>query len=131
MQVEFPFIKEKANIVDFILRPYAQVVLSGDIAEWFYIDSGADITLIPRKLGEYLGFKIQEEEEVKELRGLGESKAPYVIRKVNMEIGGKKFEVRIAWSLIEDVPIVLGRLDVFNKFDITFKEREGKIIFTD
>ena len=59
MQIEFPFVREMANIVRSILRPLA----------------------------------------------------------------------RVAWSLTEDVPLVLGRLDVFNEFDIFFKEREEKVIF--
>lgn len=131
MQAEFPFVRERANVVEFVLRPFAEVVLNGGIKEWFYIDSGADITLIPRKLGEYFGFRTREGEEVRELRGLGESKAPYVIRKAVMKIGEKEFEARIAWSLIEDVPLVLGRLDVFDKFDITFMERERRTVFSD
>jgi hypothetical protein len=27
------------------------------------------------------------------------------------------------------VPLILGRLDVFNKFDVLFKEREEKVVF--
>ena len=131
MQVEFPFIKEEANVVRYILRPYAKIIFNRKFPEWLYVDSGADITLLPKKVGEFLGFKIKEGEEVKEIKGIGNSKDPYVIRKVNMKIGKKEFEARIAWSLIEDVPMVLGRLDVFDKFDTLFKEREEKVVFID
>lgn len=82
-------------------------------------------------MGEYLGLKIREGEEIKEIRGIGDSKVPYVVRKVIMKIGEKEFEARVAWSLIENVPLVLGRLDIFDKFDILFKEREEKVVFMD
>lgn len=131
MRVEFPFIKEAANVVKYILRPYAKVILNKKFPEWLYVDSGADITLLPKKLGEFIGFRIREGEDVKEIKGIGNSKVPYVIRKVSMKVGEKQFKARIAWSLIEDVPMVLGRLDVFDKFDILFKEREGKVVFLD
>lgn len=134
MQIEFPFIKEKANVVDFISRPFAEVTLIGDvneIKEWFFIDSGADATLIKRKLGELLGFQIKEGEEVKQLSGIGTGIIPYVLRTIKMKIGEKEFDVRIAWGLIEDVPLVLGRLDIFDKFDVNFKERERKVVFSD
>lgn len=129
MRVEFPFIEEKAEVVPYILRPYAKVIFNRKIPEWLYVDSGADITLLPKKFGEFLGFKFKEGEEIKEIKGIGGSKVPYVVRKVSMKIGEKEFKARVAWSLTEDVPLVLGRLDIFNKFDVLFKERNGKIIF--
>lgn len=134
MQVEFPFVIQKSNVVDFISTPYAEVTLVGDvnrIKEWFLIDSGADVSLVKLKLGELLGFKLKEGEEIKQLSGIGTSAIPYVPRTVKMKIGEKEFGARIAWSLIEDVPLVLGRLDIFDKFDVLFKEREGKVVFTD
>jgi len=132
MQVEFPFIRQKANVVDFVLRPFAEVTLrygENEIVEWFLIDSGADVSLISRGLGELLGFKIREGEEVKQLGGLGETKVPYLLRTLKIKIGEKEFDARVAWSLIEDVPLILGRLDIFDKFDVSFKEKEGKVVF--
>lgn len=78
-----------------------------------------------------LGFKIKEGEEIKQLSGIGRNAIPYVLREIKMKIGEKEFDARIAWSLIEDIPLVLGRLDVFDKFAIIFKERECKVILTD
>jgi hypothetical protein len=134
MQVEFPFVTQRANVVDYISRAFAEITLVGEvnkITEWFFIDSGADVSLITRSMGEVLGFKLKEGEEIKQLVGVGIGTIPYVLRKVKMKIGEMEFDARIAWSLVEDAPLVLGRLDVFDKFDILFKEREGKVIFTD
>ena len=47
-----------------------------------------------------------------------------------MKIGDKIIETRIAWALVEEVPLLLGRTDVFNLFDICFKKNE-KTVFAD
>ena len=38
-------------------------------------------------------------------------------------------EVIIAWALVEEVPILMGRMDIFDKFRIIFDEREEWIDF--
>lgn len=132
MQIEFPYIKEAATVTEFISKPFAEVTLIGDIneiTEWFLIDSGADISLVSLNIGKLLGFGLKEGEEIKQLSGIGTTTIPYLLRTIKMKIGEKEFDARMAWSLIEDVPLVLGRIDIFDKFDILFKEREGKIVF--
>lgn len=132
MQIEFPFVKEKANIVPFVLRPIARVRItyeSNEITQDMYVDSGADISLIPYSVGIALGFQLKAGEEIKRIGGVGGGKISVVIRKVKMSINAEEFEARVAWCLSEEVPLILGRLDVFDKFDILFKEREGKTVF--
>jgi len=38
-------------------------------------------------------------------------------------------DAKIAWSLIEGVPEILGRANVFDKFDIELKQAEGISVF--
>ena len=133
MKVEFSFRREESGIFGKVLRPVARITLiNGEIKipQLFYIDSGADITLIPRSVGEILGLEIKDPKEIKEIKGVGERRIPIVIREIKIKIGDKIFDSRIAWSLIEEVPLLLGRLDVFGLFDILF-QKERKIIFTD
>lgn len=47
-----------------------------------------------------------------------------------MKIGDEILDTRIAWALIEEVPLLLGRTDVFNLFDICFNKNK-KTIFRD
>ncbi|MFQ6119329.1 MAG: hypothetical protein ACE5KE_05510, partial [Methanosarcinales archaeon] len=62
MKVEFKYRKEKSLIFGKILRPVACVEFKSMKGEWIevrpYIDSGADITLIPLSLGRLLGFEL-------------------------------------------------------------------------
>ncbi len=46
-----------------------------------------------------------------------------------MKIGEIELESRVAWALIEEAPPLLGRLDIFDRFNIAFKKNEGKIVF--
>jgi hypothetical protein len=71
-----------------------------------YIDSGADVTLLPRSF-------------LKPLR----------IKNVCMRIGNKVFNAKIAVALIEYVPYILGREDVFDKFEIRFCQQERVVRF--
>ena len=133
MEVEFDFKKEESRIFGPILRPVARVILINnekEVAEHLYVDSGADVSLIPKSVGDWLGFNVEKEDSITEIKGIGERGVPIIIKKLKIRIGEKLLETRIAWALIEEVPLLLGRTDVFNLFDICFKKNK-KTIFTD
>lgn len=96
-----------------IQRPIADVFLKNKSGGWIefhpYIDSGADVTLIPLSLGRLIGLRLDE-------------------NKVE-QIGGVELNVHIAWALIEEVPPLLGRADIFDYFHVTFKQDQGIILF--
>ncbi len=97
------------------------------ISEFMYVDSGADFTLIPYRLGKFLGFR-HEDEEIHEIHGINGT-APVVFKTISTKLGNHEFQMRAAWSQLEDVPLLLGRLDVFDQFDITFRQNNKKVIF--
>ena len=128
--ITFKYQKEKSDL-GVIYRPVANVLL--EIEDFkleipMYIDSGADITIIPLKLGEALGFR-QDSAQIREIRGIAGAGVPYMLKAVKLTIGNIKFPARIAWSLIEAVPPLLGRLDVFEQFKIIFDEEKKTIEF--
>ncbi len=134
MDEEFPYSKEKANILPYIARPLATVKMSNqgnEITQEMYVDSGADITVIPYSVCLALGFALKPEEEMIKMSGIGGGNISIVLRHVTIEIGENSFGARIAWCMSEGVPLILGRLDVFERFTIIFKENEGKVIFKD
>jgi len=97
------------------------------ICQYFYIDSGADYTLIPYRMGRFLGLE-RTASEIKEIGGIG---GVIAVRfaVVPMRIEGHQFDCTIAWAQIERVPLLLGRESVFDYFDITFQQRKKKTIF--
>lgn len=133
MEIEFDFKKEESRIFGPILRPVARIFLINEdkeVAEHLYVDSGADVSLIPKSVGDWLGFKIGDKEEIVEIKGVGERGVPIIIKKIKIKIGEQELETRIAWALVEEVPLLLGRTDVFNLFDVSFKKNQ-KTVFSD
>lgn len=114
-----------------ISRPVAEIYLKSKQKRWVklnpYIDSGADVTLVPLSLGKLLGFSV-DEKRIEQIGGIRGS-VPVMYLHCPLKIGNVQFSAQIAWALIEDVPPLLGRTDVFDKFNIQFKQKEGLIIF--
>lgn len=92
-----------------------------------YLDSGADITLLPLSFAKALGIKI-EDEEIKEIRGIGDSIVSVIIKEVEIKIGDVKLKANVGIALIEEVPYLIGRKDIFNRFRIIFEEHKKRII---
>lgn len=102
----FKYRKQKSSSFGKILRPIADIILefNGNRIEVpMYIDSGADITLIPFTLGKALGLQ-EKADEIRQMKGISGTGIPYVIKIVTMSLNGGTIEARIAWSMIEDVP---------------------------
>lgn len=128
--IEFDYRQERLHTGETIFRPVAKVYLlkSGNewIAEYFYVDSGADYTLIPYRMGRFLGLE-RIASEVKEIGGVGGViGARFAV--VPMKMDEYRFDCTIAWAQIERVPFLLGREDIFEHFDITFQQRNKKTI---
>jgi hypothetical protein len=129
--ITFKYKKEKNRQGSVIFRPVADVILEGtqnSIEVPMYIDSGADLSLIPLSVGVALGFE-EKAEEIKQIKGIGGETIPYIVRNVKLILPGYKLPARIGWALIDDVPILLGRLDIFRKFKIIFDEAEKLVFF--
>ena len=131
--IKFHYKPEASIITGMVLRPVADVILEANrrkIEVAMYIDSGADITTISLGLGIALGFKRSPEDKSLKIKGVSGSGVPYILKEDNMILNGKKLKVRVAWTLIDEVPFLLGRLDIFNKFKILFNEYRGIVTFT-
>lgn len=130
MHIEFRYRSERSRTKT-VLRPVAKIVLENQGIKIHlspYIDSGADLSLLPLSIGEALGF-VRNEHPVIELSGIGKSKVAIIEREVLMTIGTERFSCHIGWALIEEVPLLLGRRDVFERFEIIFREWEGRVLF--
>ena len=126
----FRYRTERSRLFGTIKRPVAKVYVRDVSGNWvpcfMYIDSGADFTIIPYRFGLMLGLRL--EGPVEEVYGIGGG-IPIIIKRLELKIGDVIINARVGWSLREDVPFLLGRMDVFNEFNIEFREREEKIIF--
>lgn len=127
--IEFNFVKTESSRLGQILLPLIPVSLTGTtgkVKAFMYLDSGADISMIPFSIGKEIGLQ-GNQENIYELGGVI-GNIPYILSEVGLRVGETEFPARIAWALMEEVPFILGRLDVFNRFVIEFREFENRIL---
>ena len=130
MRISFPYVKERSSIFGLVSRPVAKVILERKYPQWMYVDSGADISLIPLSVGRLIGLTRTREDRLQRVFGVGRSSVSVVVKKLSVCLGSLEFTARVAWSQVEDVPLLLGRMDVFRRFDVTFKERDELTSFS-
>lgn len=120
-----------SGVLGEIRRPVADIFIRSTGGTWIrfrpFIDSGADITVIPYSVGLYLGFEMGD--EIVEFSGVSGRHVPVLIKRLTMRIGERELEPRVAWALIEEAPPLLGRMDIFDRFSITFREDREEIVF--
>lgn len=125
--------KPEINLVNRFVtkRPVARVFFQTKNKLWVqfdpYIDSGADITLIPYGLGKILGLEL-EKDKIEQIGGI-KGAIPVIYAQQKIRIGEVEFLAKIGWALIEDVPPLLGRADIFDRFNVTFKQKDDTILF--
>ena len=130
--IKFRYREEPSMMTGTVLRPVADVILKVNtttVEAAMYIDSGADITLIPLGLGKALGFKQNPDDEILEIKGVSGAGVPYILKTAVLILDGKELSIRLGWTLIEEVPLLLGRLDVFPQFKIIFDEKNKVVTF--
>lgn len=114
-----------------VKRPVATIYLKSQNKKWVeyepYIDSGADVTLIPFSLGKFLGLEI-DKGKIEQIGGIRGS-LPVIYFQNKIRIGEVEFTAKIGWSLIDNVPPLLGRADIFDHFNVTFKQKDDTILF--
>jgi len=129
--VEFPYKPVISGTFERFWKTIAIVRVSHENVSYrcqMLVDSRADISLIPKSAGEYLRLSL-EGSPIMELRGLGESVVPYLIKNVQITIGSEEINAKMGWALIKEVPFILGRLDIFDQFHITFDNNARKVVF--
>lgn len=131
MVTEFPYRPERAPGGQIIHRPVAKAVLHGlgdrRVTQLLYVDLGADHTVLPYRLGKYLGLD-QAGGDVHEIHGIsGAVGVIYVV--LEIELAGVRFNTHVAWAQLEELPPLLGRTDVFDRFEITFKQSQKIVVF--
>jgi len=93
------------------------------------VDSGAGISLIPFKIGQRVGLKPFKKDRRFSLIGVGGGSIEVIEKKVEFQIKEEVFKARVGWASIDSVPVLLGRLDVFDKYNIEFCHKKKEIIF--
>ena len=87
--IKFKYQNENSSLGN-VKRPVANVFLEtkdAKIEAAMYIDSGADISMIPLNLGFALGFKQNPDDRILEIRGVSGGGVPYITKKSLLNYG--------------------------------------------
>lgn len=98
------------------------------------VDSGADFTLIPLSSGTLLGLDVQKGEPYK-LHPIGGGFIDVYLHKVQVAIGGNTSKILVAVASSDEaggrpLPVLLGRTDLFDQYDISFRQKAGTLEFS-
>ncbi|HTY43692.1 MAG TPA: hypothetical protein VMC80_00410 [Patescibacteria group bacterium] len=129
----FKYKSVKLESGDVIYRPLIPLTLIGlnerlDIIA--ILDSGSDMSVIPKDVAEILGVRLLLDTE---LSGITKDKVKAKQGNISISFGKGRENYNLQIPILipekEDIPLVVGRIGFFDKFDITFSEKERKIIF--
>jgi hypothetical protein len=128
-EIFFPYKRVRSEIFGEVLIPIAKAFLVGrkEIGVDVLVDSGAVISIFPESLCDLLGLTFEEGKRASVKTATGEE-IPIRIHKIKMRIGDFSFDARIAFCEIENIPYVLGRLDIIDKIGIKFNKDGTSIL---
>lgn len=94
-----------------------------------YVDSGATISVFLSKVAENLGINYLKGKIIYSTVGDG-SCIPVYLHKLPIQIGNISFSATIGFSPRLGIGFnLLGRQDIFNRFDVTFSDSQKTISF--
>ena len=116
-----------------IVNPVVTILVktrSGYVPFDFLIDTGADCSMIPASIAETeLGVSLARASQ-DTFFGIEGSGLQVYRGWASLKIGPYPLRVRCVFSPHEHSPLILGRMDVFRHFSITFDNRLHRIRFT-
>jgi hypothetical protein len=133
-QYSFPYRKEYSVLVGEIYRPVAIIYFQAKDGRWrgftAYVDSGADITLLPKSACiEGLGYNLKTG-KAGYVGGITPGRIRVYVHNLNAKLGEETFKARIAFAEREDVPPLMGRTDIFNHFKVCYNHKRLETTFT-
>jgi hypothetical protein len=119
---QFPYVPRDPTLGNASLAPMLPFTLVGNqnIATSGLVDSGAAINVLPRTLGEQLGFDWDQQTRVVTLTGnLASVEARVVVLSAVVGIY-PPVRLAFAWANTDAVSVILGQVNFFLEFDICF-----------
>ncbi len=134
--MRFLYKEKESKILGAILRPLIKIeIFSEKHKDWeiidnVLIDTGADLTVLPRFIGESIISDITTGEYT-EIKGIVPTSLLIAfVHKLKIKAAGREFETKAAIADSNDVPPILGRYGALDLFDLEFKKGK-EAVFND
>jgi len=121
-ELYFPYKLINTETLGKVTIPVAKIFLQGrkeETAIDVIVDTGAVISIFPKSLCDILGSVFEKGQQSYVKTATGES-IPIRIHELKIRIGNHRFKARAAFSTIENVPYILGRLDILDQIELKF-----------
>lgn len=131
MSIKFP-LKEEITSYGPLPTPLIRLAFStvyGWQDGWFLVDTGADFTTVPESLATLLGIDLRSCARASVL-GIEGRPIPARVGSLTLLFGKESLPVRCHFLKSERTPYLLGRLDIFPRFNIQFNNRARRVAFS-
>ena len=125
--------EKESKILGKILTPIISIEIFSEKHGFWYgldeilVDTGADITLIPKNVGETLVDNIALGRKAS-IKGITHSKLIVYIHTLKIKVTNKEFTTKIAIANSNEVPAALGRFGALDMFDAQFLKGRNLIL---
>lgn len=129
MPIEFP-LAEIPTPFGLLLNPTLTLVVKsrrGDFLFRFLVDSGADVSMMPRSAADTLGVDLAGCRRM-EAGGIEGGGVPGWGDQIRLQVGDLEISIPCFFSSREDTPYLLGRAGFFQHFNVTFDNRRKMIV---
>lgn len=125
MPLTFEFEKVNSPLFGTVYRPVAWVEFWSKnqkewIGIWMVVDSGADYSLLPRYMSEYLGINLTKDCKSFSTFGIGGREGIYLLEKAKIKLGDWAITAPLGFLERDTVPPLLGRHCFMEKFSTLF-----------
>lgn len=132
MSIEFPLLRRQSPFGSIVEpRVIAEVrTLAGYRSREFLVDTGADLSVVPRRLINDLGYDWDSLPALA-VTGVGHGTVHAKLGTLPIRIGQVELSVRCLFLDQPVAPFILGCADVLDRFALTIDAGQGKIVFAE
>lgn len=125
MPLTFEFERVNSPIFGTVYRPVAWAELWSKtrkewVGIWMVVDSGADYSLLPRYMSEYLAIDLKNDCRPFTALGVGGEKKVFLLEKAKIKLGRWEITAPIGFLDTDDIPPLLGRHEFMEKLATLF-----------
>ena len=130
--MEFPILKKRTELG---IIPDVKILLflhikSGYQPISFLLDTGADFTMLPSHIAEWIGIDLNKLPQTRSYGIEGDKGVKVWLGRIRVKICQYELTIRCLFSSNQSCPYLLGRADIFSHFNIFFDNSTNKIKLT-
>ena len=129
MRFEFP-VREVQTQFGPLIQPILECLVGtphGFTPFRFFLDTGADITMLSPSAAEFTGLNLEGAPKIR-VEGIEGTGVMASLAEITLKLGDMEFPIPCLVSPNENTPYLLGRAGIFDRFNITFDNRDSKIV---